>query len=263
MQFLKKHYEKIILSVVLLGLVGVLVAMWFVIMADKQKMEDLKNNLVHGKPTPLAPLDLGRYDGILARLKQPYQLDFSATNKLFNPVQWRRGSDGKMIKLTTGRELGPGAAVVSKITPLYYAISLGVVETNGIVPRYKIILEHQAAAVPAQRRAQPHYASVGEKVNGLFTLLSITGPAEDPTTLTLKLANGQTVTVGKDKPYRTPEGYSADIKYEPEKINATNQRVGDTLNFAGDQYNIIAIEQNDVILLANSNQKRYTLVYRQ
>ena len=35
MQFLKKHYEKILLGIVLAGLIGVLVFMLFYIAADK------------------------------------------------------------------------------------------------------------------------------------------------------------------------------------------------------------------------------------
>ena len=262
MEFIKKHYEKMILSLVLIGLVGVLVVMWVVIVADKQEMEDLKNKLVHKKPVPLPDLDMSRQDAVLGRLKQPYQLDFSATNKLFNPVQWRRMPDGKMVKLNTGKEMGPGAAVVTRITPLYYIVSLASTDTNGIAPRYRISVEHQAAVVPSQRRAQNHYASVNDKVPGLGVLQGITGPAEDPTAITLKLADGSTLTVDKEKPYRVIEGYSADIKYELEKINATGQRVGDHLTFAGDDYNIIAIEQNRVVLLAQSNQKQYILAYR-
>jgi len=264
MDFLKKHYEKIILSLVLIGLVGVLVAMWFVIMADKQKMEDFKNNVVNGKGKPAEELSMSRQDAILERLKQPYRLDFSTTNRLFNPVQWRRGPDGKLIKLNTGREMGPGAAVVTKVTPLYYIISLGSVDTNGITPRYKIMVEHQSAAAPSQRRPQAHYASVGDKVQNVFTLQGIVGAPEDPSGLTLKMADGQTVTVDKNKPFRVVEGYSADIKYEvgAEKVNATGQRIGDHLSFAGDDYNIIAIQQNQVVLLQQSNQKESVIPYR-
>jgi len=262
MDFIKKHYEKIILSLVLVGLVGVLVAMWFVIMHDKEQMEEVKNNVVHGKGQPLPDLNLSRQDAIISRLKEPYRLDFSTTNRLFNPVQWRRGADGKLIKLNTGREMGPGAAVVTKITPLYYVISLNSADTNGIAPRYKISVEHQAALVPSQRRPQAHYASVNDKIPGLGQLQGITGPQEDPTSIILKMTDGRTLTVDKNKPYKVVEGYTADIKYELEKINATGQRVGDHLSFAGDDYNIIAIDQNQVVLLAQSNQKEYILSYR-
>jgi len=68
---------------VLLGLVGVLVAMWFVIAADQQKMRDLRDKYIPRKVEPLASLDLLRQDTVLARLKSPEQLDFSTTNKLF------------------------------------------------------------------------------------------------------------------------------------------------------------------------------------
>ena len=39
-------------------------------------------------------------------------------------------------------------------------------------------------------------------------------------------------------------------------------RVGDHLTFAGDDYNVIAIDKNEVKLLAQSNQKKYTLPLR-
>jgi len=37
--------------------------------------------------------------------------------------------------------------------------------------------------------------------------------------------------------------------------------VGADLKFAGDDYNVFAIDENEVILLAHSNQKKYTLRY--
>src|SRR5271170_9115 len=151
MEFIKKHYEKIILIAVLIGLVGVLVGMWFVIMADKEKMENFTTEVVHRKGQPLPELDFSQQEAMMTRLKEPYQLDFSETNKLFNPVQWRQ-KDGQLIKLVTGRELGPYAGAVTKITPLYFSISLDSVETNLTSPRYKIIVEHQAAPLPSQRR---------------------------------------------------------------------------------------------------------------
>jgi hypothetical protein len=91
---------------------------------------------------------------------------------------------------------------------------------------------------------------------------SVQGAPEDPTALILQLPSGESVTVGRNKPFERIEGYSADIQYPPERINANGLRVGDRLNFAGDQYNIIDINQNEVRLLAQSNQKKYTLPYK-
>ena len=264
MEFIKRNYEKIILGAVLLGLVGVLAFMPVVIISDQQRMRDLRTTVIPPHVQPLPPLDLSRQDAVLDRLKSPYDLDFSTTNKLFNPVQWQRNvKDGTLMKITTGHEIGPNAAVVTKITPLYYIISLDSVATNalGAPPRYTFSVEHQAATLPAQRRPQHQYASLKEKVRD-FTFTGVSGPPENPDQLTLKLADtGVEVTLSKDKPFQRVDGYSADLKYDPDKLNVTGQRVGADLKFAGDDYNIIAIDQSEVILLAQSNQKKYTLRY--
>jgi len=262
MEFIKRNYEKIILGAVLLGLVGALAFMPVVIYYDQQQMEEKKHTVIPRKVEPLPDLDLSRQDAVLDRLKSPYDLDFSTTNKLFNPVQWQKDKNGTRIKIMTGHEV-VDAVVITKITPLYYSISLDSVATNalGTPPRYTFNVEHQAAALPAQRHSQHQYASVKEKVRD-FTFIGIKGPPENPDLMTLKLADtGAEVTLSKDKPFQRVDGYTVDLKYDPDKLNVAGQRVGASLKFGGDDYNIIAIDQNEVILLAQSNQKKYTLRY--
>src|SRR5208282_2386008 len=127
MEFLKKNYEKIILSLVLLGLVGVLAFMPVMIITDQERMRDLRTSVIPRKVQPLPPLDLSRQQAVLERLKSPNELDFSTTNKLFNPVKWVKTRDGAIVKAAA---LGPNAAVVTKITPLYFSIALDSVTTN-------------------------------------------------------------------------------------------------------------------------------------
>ena len=138
MEFIRKNYEKIILGAVLLGLVGVLAFMPVMIFYDQQKMRDLRTTVTHPHAVPLPDLDLSRQDAVLNRLQSSNELDFSTTNKLFNPVQWQKDKDGILIKITTGHEVGPGAAVVTKITPLYYTITLDSVATNELGTRRAI-----------------------------------------------------------------------------------------------------------------------------
>jgi hypothetical protein len=268
MEFIKKNYEKIILGLVLLGLVGVLIGMWFVIQTDVQSMTDLKNTYLSPSAKPLPDLDLSRAETALARLKTPPALDFSTTNKLFNPVQWQKTKDGRMVR---AEKLGVQAAVVTKITPLYFSISLASVETNGLAPRYSLNLEDQSAAIPAQRRRRPHYVSLKETIaertvsgkNEGFTLVAVKGLAENPDELELKLAEpaGEPATLSKEQPFKRVDGYTADLKYDPENLKFTAQRVGDHFSFGGDDYNIIAIDRNVVILLAQSNQRKWPLPY--
>jgi hypothetical protein len=272
MEFIKKNYEKIILSIVLLGLVGVLALMPGIISADQEKMKEVQSIINPKKPEPLPPLDLSRQQAAMERLKSPYALDLATTNKLFNPVTWKRGRDGRIVKVL---QLGPSAAVVTKIAPLYFSISLDSwttsppVGTNEPSTRYVFSIEDQSATVAIQRRPRRQYASKGEVKtdrtvagkNQGFTVVDVQGPPENPEQLMLKLADSQTtVPVAKGKPYRRVEAYAADLKYDPDYSKA-GVRVGDHLTFAGDDYNVIAIDKNSISLLAQSNQKKYTLPY--
>src|SRR5208337_3096793 len=102
MDFVKKHYEKILLAVVLLGLVGALVFLPFLIANDQQKVNEMTGAIFGHAVQPLAPLDLTRQSNVMERLQSAYVLDFSTTNKLFNPLQWQRRPDGTLIPVKPG-----------------------------------------------------------------------------------------------------------------------------------------------------------------
>ena len=260
MDFVKKHYEKILLSVVLLGLMGVLVFMLYLIPSDRQRLADIRLSIISHAVKPLDPLDLTRETNVSARLQSPYKLDFSTTNKLFNPVPWQRKADGTLIK---GSQAGPTATVVTKITPLCLILTLDSIETNEFGARYVISMERQAAVLPAQRGKRQHYASVGEK-NETFTIAGVNGSPDNPAQLKLILQltdTGERATLSKDKPFCRTDAYSADLKYDPEGKKWQGQRIGADLKFAGDDNIIVAINQDTVILLARSNQKKTTLTY--
>jgi hypothetical protein len=259
MEFIKKHYEKILLCVVLLGLVGALVMMGFVIEADKEKFTTMTEPFFT-TPQPLPGLDFRRQTNVVERLQAPLDLDFSTKNKLLNPVQWQKDVNGKLIKITGDNVIGAGAAVVTKITPLYFVVTLDSLETNVQPPGYFVSFESQAAVQPFARRPVKHYISAGEK-NPVVTLDHVTGPPDDPDQLFLKLSDGSMAVVSKDKPFQRVDGYSADLKYDPEGLKWQERRVGADLKFAGEDYNIVAIQQDEVILSAQSNQKRTTLRY--
>jgi len=261
MDFVKKHYEKILLSVVLLGLVVALVFLPVMINHDHETLTGIRTGIISHKVQPLDLLDLTRETNVVERLQSHYKLDFSTTNKLFNPVQWQRTVDGRLIKLAHGDEVG--LAVVTKITPLCMVLTLDTIETNELGTRYSISVERQAAALPGQRGKRQHYASVGEK-NEVFTITDVSGSPTDPAQLKLYLIlkdTGERATLSKDQPFRRVDGYAADIKYDLEKRTWQAQRVGADLKFAGDDYIIVAINQDAVILSAKSNQKKTTLTY--
>jgi hypothetical protein len=140
-------------------------------------------------------------------------------------------------------------------------LTLDSVETNEFGARYIIGVERQAAPNPSQRSRRQHYSSLNDK-NETYTIRAVQGPPEDPTQLVLGLTDsGEEAVLTKDKPFRRVDGFMADLKYDPESKKWANQRVGASLKFGDDEYIIVAINQNEVVLSAKSNQKKTTLPY--
>jgi hypothetical protein len=261
MDFVKKHYEKIILSAVLLGVVGFLVFLPFVISHDQEQQKAMADTITKPRVTPLPPLDLTRQKSASERLVSPANYDFSTTNRLFNPVEWKKAANGDLMKIKTGNEVVEAAAV-TKITPLYLVVTLDQVTTNLTGARYVVGLERQAAANPSQRHKQQRFVSMDDKKKDAFTLVDVKGASENPDELILKLADsGETISVTREKPFRRVEAYAADLKYDPEKKNFPGRRIGSGISFAAQDYIVVAIDADEVILSNQSNQKRTTLRY--
>jgi len=261
MDFLKKHYEKILLGIVLLGLVGALLFLPLIINREKQSLTDMRTQVIASNPKPLDPLDLSVEGAAMARMQAPYKVDLETTNKLFNPVQWQRALDGHLIKVATGSEVGPKALDVVRITPLFFILRLESVTTNEFGARYAITVERQASTSASQRGKHSHYASIGDK-NDAFTLKEIHGPPDNPTELILTLTDsGEIARLSKDQPFQRTDGYMADLKYDPEENHWQNQRVGGRLKFQGRDYIIVAIDSNEVIVSDQLNQKKTTRPY--
>ena len=230
-----------------------------IIPSEQQKVQQISQGYITIRPAALPGLDLTRQTNVVAQLRSPYRLDFETTNRLFNPVGWVRMSDGRLRKET---RINPLAAVVTAVTPLYTALTLDAVSTNELGARYVIGVERQAAANANSRRRQSRYVSTDDPKKDVFTLIQVVGPPEDPENLVLRLADtGETVQVSKGKPFRRVDGYSADLKYDPDNAKWTGQRIGNHLRFAGDDYTIVDISSNEVVLSAQSNQKKWTLRY--
>jgi len=263
MNFIKKYYEKILFAGVLLGLVAFLLVLPFIISHQQNAIGEYTGSLIHRRPKPLAALDMTNELAALARAQSSYSLDFTDTNRLFNPVQWQEAPDRRLIKIMSGKEVGPDAVKVTAITNLLFILKLDSIEPSNqfSAARYVISVELQNAASPAQRHARQHFISVGEG-NNTFSLLEAKGPPDNPQ-LTLRLADtGDTVTLSKSAPFTRVDGHMADLWYPPERKPWTNQRVGAELKINRADYIIVAIDSNDVVLSAESNQRKYVLTYQ-
>jgi hypothetical protein len=258
MDFLKKNYEKILLGVVLVGLVGVLVFLFFKIDQDKQNLQRASDSVLKPKVKELPPLDLQRYDALMKRFEAPAALDLSTTNKVFNPLRWQKSTaDGHFIKMPTGSEAE--RVEIAKPVPLFLTITFDAVEQSDAGPRYRIGVERDAAPSPAARRKKQYSSLLGQKTD-MFTVREVKGPPTEPTELILELNDtGELAHVPRDKPFKRVDGYMADLKYDPEKKNWAQRRVGAALRLGEEDYNIVAITENEVVLSAKSNNKKWTI----
>lgn len=255
MDLLKKHYEKVLLGLVLLGLaVGAALLPWM-ISNERTSLRALADAEIKKPVKPLPELDLSAVNHLLQRAGAPMNLDFSTDNKLFNPVAWQRRADGTLVKAPTGKDVGVNAVEVLKITPLYTIISLDSVTppTADIPARYLVKVEREAVASPSQRR-RTYYATPNVK-NDAFVIRGVKGPP-DQVELSIQLNDSEgLVTVSKAKPFKREDGYMADLKYPPENRTWTNQRVGSRIRIANEDYNVVAIAANEVVLSAPSGKK--------
>jgi hypothetical protein len=262
MDFLKKHYEKVLLGVVLLGLAVAVVFLLLKIPSEKQKLEDMRNTLTHPNVNPLPNLDLALPDNMLKRMATPAMVDFSAPNKVFNPMPWQKAVDGRLIR-ADATNVGPNAVTITKLTPLYLKLTLDSVTPLDTGTRYVIGIEKEAALNPRERNKTQKYCSLNTK-NETFTLRDVKAAPDEPTNATVVLElndSRQRVEVSKEHPFRRIDGYMVDLKYAPESKTWTARRVGAELYLNGEGYNIVAITENDVVLSAKSNQKKWTVKY--
>jgi len=263
MDFLKKikdvfrlHYEKILLIIVLLGLAG---AVLYLSKAKESEEETIQNFLRGVEKTSVSkvkPVDLSANDTAVRLITNPPPLNFSLPHHLFNPVKWQRRSDNTLLKIETGKEIGVYKLTIAKVTPLNFTINLERIPSPG---SYYFGVTREAAERPLDRKKKQRFATLNTK-NEFFTLKEIKGPAEDPTELILELADGATkVSVSTNKPYTQVEGYETDLKYPVDGKTFNNLRVNSRFPFLDDNYIVVAITQNEVVVSARSNDKRHTV----
>jgi hypothetical protein len=249
MQFLKKHYEKIILCVVLLGLAAASIWMGEIL----KKLQEEVNQPVSGgahKTKPPVPLDLTADLLALAQVTNPPPVVLSGEHNLFNPVTWRRKANGELLKIL---KTGPDALSITNITPLYTVIAYDHPSGNG--PVYVMSVQVHSARRPLE------YAKMDEKTkSGLYIIRGIKGAVDDPTDLQLEVLETQeTVWITKDNPYKRVDGYLADMKYDPESRSLLKERVNETFTLDNEQYKIVEITNNAVRVESIKNTKITTI----
>lgn len=254
-EFIKKNWEKVLLGTVLVGLLIAVVSLPIKISREKNDLEGIRRSITEHPVSPIKDVDLASVQGTVRRVEQPLYLDLTTSNRVFNPVPWRRSANGQLFRVNTGNEIGVRAVKVDNISPLYLVVTLDSVLTTDSGSRYAIGIERQAAASRRARVKRQSYAALNEKTDA-FVLREVKGPAEAPTAVVLELTDtGQRVTLKPDEPFERVDGYMADLEYPPDNRRWTDKRVGDTITVEREYYNIVAITKDEVVLSAPSRKK--------
>jgi hypothetical protein len=264
-EFLKQHYEKIILTAVLLGVIIAAALLPGIIAAKQDELRQRLDQIVIGPSAPVKLVDLAGSDAALKRLQEGRGINLSGSHNVVNPVRWVLMPDGSIRKVG-GR--GPDAFTsVQAIRPLYFKVVYQGTTTSANQLRYKVVVTDETSLALAGRKPKAYTveARVGARpLPQAFVVADIKGPLEDPTELTLKFTpkdrEEEDVAVGKDerlREFKRVAGQEADIQVEGRRHNG--QRVGSPLYIDGELYIIVAISPTDVTLQSQATRKKSTI----
>jgi len=77
MEFIKKHYEKVVLGLVILGLAASAALLPFIISGKKERLRKFREDLTNPKVKELDPLDMTVQDVAWKRAQDIYVLDLT------------------------------------------------------------------------------------------------------------------------------------------------------------------------------------------
>lgn len=261
---LKKSYEKFILVIVLIGLVGAVGYLPFKISNERSELEQTRLGNFNKAVKPLPPISLEDYEAALAGTKTRYELNLqSPPHNCCNPVSWTKNPEGRLVKDTLGREAGARRLEVVKISPLYLTVSLESVGVSG--SNYLIRTENQAEQ-KSNKRATTRYIAPGDKTDQ-FVLKEVKGALNQPEALVIVMADTrESGLITTNKPFRRVESYTADLKYDPDRQTFRDKRVGSAISFGGEDFtiasiNLIATNQYEVVLSAKQTGKKTTIKF--
>ncbi len=258
MEFLKKHYEKVILSIVLLLLTAAAAYLPIRVAAVNK---DIETEVPRVSPKEFVPLDISTNIATLnrARGKSSFRLAGNDHN-LFNPVGWLKNKDGDLMKDPFYGRKGPEAIEVTKIDPLYFSVSYDRLSQDGGEIKYYFGIRREADSKKSNRRLVTRAIRAREK-NDIFILKEVKGDPTRPEGFVIDLlADNREILVSSSEPYSEIAGYTANLVYPPEngkKFNA--KRRGDKITIAKKSYEVVVVQADEVVLKDSKTTKQTTI----
>ncbi len=257
---LGNHYEKVILSVILLALLGTAAYLPFRVAQSRETIRQALERIRSGKKKGPQPVDTVAMEAVLRRLRVEPKLDLSGEHNLFNPVVWKKGDNGVFYKVVRGDEEGPGGLEVTEIRPLELKVALEGAQHSGDTLRYRFQVvdesKHGHFAAP-----HPVFLSKGtSSKRDPFTIVDVNGPPENPTSIEIRFPDSTTAVVGRETPFNEVAGYEADMVQTKLGTRFSNIRARQPggIRLGMQMYNVVAITKDAVTVESNTG-KRWTI----
>ena len=262
MDFIKKQYEKLLLSAVLLALaVGAFLL--------TLRVESVKANIAEqGKirsnrsKAVVVPINLSTNLEALERLSKPIALNFAGSHagghNLANPVRWIKDRNGQVVLERPGVGRGPSGLSLMRTIPLPLLVSYEGTAGAGDDLRYLFRIEKQYARKADTRRATVVSVTLNNKTpDSLFSLREIRGLKDAPSEVVIELLDGgERLVLTREKRFSRAFGYMADLRLDFESKTFSSKRLDDSVQIAGKSYKIVAISKDEVVVSDPESQKR-------
>jgi len=271
MEFLKSHYEKIILSLVLLLMAGGAVMLVMEAGSVQAELDSFKQVIVTTGGQRPEPPNRSAYDAAISNA-QPRLIDLTKGHKVFNPELWYVNTNGDLV---IGTNVGVSKLFVTEIKPLRLRLDL-VISGSAERPSYLIRMTREFMTKltdqkPVNRSVSLNSTNFLDETKRRYLVpRAINPPPDNPTVLLDYFEPGrevEKVTLTKDKPFETVVDYGAKLLYSVENIQFPSplrkdvlyERKDAQLMFAGDTNIIVEITASNVVVKAISNDKPTTI----
>lgn len=269
MEFLKNHYEKIILGLVLLLMAVGAVVLVLEVGSVQEELNKFKEIAMghDGKPPPKED-----FTGLIKALSQvtnPPQVEFVKVHRVFNPDTWYVDTNGNLI---AGTNVGVGRLIVQSITPQHLKVEFGQIGGTPERPSIRLNVTREFAPKPVDQGRKPITLSLNS-TNAVNTMdaarkvqllvREIGGTPENPEVKLELVEPGKDIlrfSVSKAQGFTTVMEYVAYIVYPVESNYVWRAARKDTpMIFAGDTNIVVEITASNVVVRAVSNDKPTTL----
>ena len=249
----RHHYEKIILTLALIGLAAAVLLLMKFSDEEKEKIDTYVIKVQRARGGLVKPADLTNLTRAVEMAKAPPDRELSGKHNLVNPVKWQQKADGGIIKIESGTEGTLDHLKITRITPLIFALAFEGWAGTG----YSIVTTNEAMAQLRKGFRQTY--TVNDTNRPVLVVRGFRGAPENPTEVDVELKEtGERILIAKGRPFIRTNTYEIDLRFDLENRNILRQRINSPLKLGGEDYKIVAINPPEVVVSA-ANDKKYTL----